>query len=131
MDMTTSAHTRTVFDTDLHDLMRMVAEMGGLAEQQIEQASEALAQRNPELAHQVINRDSILDAFQAKIEEKGINIIAQRQPLAIDLRETISALHISNDLERIGDLAKNISKRTIVIGGDTLPLSLISGLKHT
>ena len=86
MDMTTSAHTRTVFDTDLHDLMRMVAEMGGLAEQQIEQASEALAQRNPELAHQVINRDSILDAFQAKIEEKGINIIAQRQPLAIDLR---------------------------------------------
>src|SRR5664280_2906632 len=108
MDMTMSAHTRTIFDADLQDLMRMVAEMGGLAEQQIEKAFDALAQRNAELAHKVINRD----AFQAKIEEKGINIIAQRQPLANDLRETISALHICSDLERIGDLAKNISKRT-------------------
>ena len=128
--MTISAHTRTVFDTDLQDLMRMVAEMGGLAEQQIEKAFDALAQRNTELARQVINRDAALDAFQAKIEEKGINIIAQRQPLAIDLRETISALHICSDLERIGDLAKNISKRTIAIGSEMLPMSLISGIEH-
>ena len=66
----------------------------------------------------------------SQIEEKGINIIAQRQPLAIDLREIISALHISSDLERIGDLAKNISKRAIVIGNELLPMSLISGLEH-
>jgi phosphate transport system protein len=130
MDMTMSAHTRTIFDADLQDLMRMVAEMGGLAEQQIEKAFDALAQRNAELAHKVINRDAFLDAFQAKIEEKGINIIAQRQPLANDLRETISALHICSDLERIGDLAKNISKRTIAIGSEILPMSLISGLEH-
>ena len=128
--MTISAHTRTVFDTDLQDLMRMVAEMGGLAEQQIEKAFDALAQRNTELACQVISRDAALDAFQAKIEEKGINIIAQRQPFAIDLRETISALHICSDLERIGDLAKNISKRTIAIGSEMLPMSLISGIEH-
>lgn len=108
----------------------MVAEMGGLAEQQINRAFDALAQRNAELAHNVISRDVALDAFQAKIEEKGINIIAQRQPLAIDLRETISALHISNDLERIGDLAKNIGKRAIAIGNEILPMSLIAGLEH-
>ena len=125
-----SAHTRTVFDVDLQDLMRMVAEMGGLAERQFVQAFDALIQRNTELAQQVINRDALLDALQAKIEEKGINIIAQRQPLANDLREIIAALHILNDLERIGDLAKNISKRTIAIGSEILPKSLISGLEH-
>jgi len=125
-----SAHTRTVFDADLQDLVRMVAEMGGLAEQQIVQAFDALAQRNTELARKVIERDTTLDIFQTTIEEKGINIIAQRQPLANDLREIVSALHISNDLERIGDLAKNISKRAIAIGSEILPKSLISGLEH-
>jgi phosphate transport system protein len=105
MDMTMSAHTRTIFDADLQDLMRMVAEMGRLAEQQIEKAFDALAQRNAELAHKVINRDAFLDAFQAKIEEKGINIIAQRQPLANDLRETISALHICSAPRPRGPLA--------------------------
>lgn len=130
MNVAMSAHTRTVFDADLQDLVRMVAEMGGLAERQIVQAFDALAQRNAALAHQVIDRDAALDAFQTRIEEKGINIIAQRQPLAIDLRETISALHICNDLERIGDLAKNISKRAIAIGSEIIPTSLISGLEH-
>ena len=125
-----SAHTRTVFDADLQDLVRMVAEMGGLAERQIVQAFDALAQRNTELARKVIERDTTLDIFQTTIEEKGINIIAQRQPLANDLREIVSALHISNDLERIGDLAKNISKRAIAIGSEILPKSLISGLEH-
>lgn len=123
-------HTRTVFDADLHDLMRMVAEMGGLVEQQIAHAFDALAQKNAALAYQVINRDSAIDALQSEIEDKAINIIAQRQPLAIDLREIISALHISNDLERIGDLAKNISKRTIAIEDATMPTSLISGFEH-
>src|ERR1035437_10673949 len=100
MDLAMSAHTRTVFDADLQDLVRMVAEMGGLAERQIVQAFDALAQRNTELARKVIERDTTLDIFQTTIEEKGINIIAQRQPLANALREIVSALHISNDLER-------------------------------
>jgi phosphate transport system protein len=130
MDLAMSAHTRTVFDADLQDLVRMVAEMGGLAERQIVQAFDALAQRNTELARKVIERDTALDIFQTTIEEKGINIIAQRQPLANDLREIVFALHISNDLERIGDLAKNISKRAIAIGSEILPKSLISGLEH-
>ncbi len=130
MNVAMSPHTRTVFDADLQELMRMIAEMGGIAEQQIMQTFDALAQRNTELAHQVIDRDAALDTLQTRIEEKGVNIIAQRQPLANDLREIISALHISGDLERIGDLAKNISKRAIVIGKELLPISLIAGIEH-
>ncbi len=125
-----SAHTRAVFDTDLLDLSQMVADMGVLAERQFTNALEALAKRNVTLASQVVEGDDALDAFQTKIEEKGINIIAQRQPVAVDLREIISAMHISNDLERLGDLAKNISKRAIVIGGEKLPKSMITGLEH-
>jgi phosphate transport system protein len=125
-----SAHTRTVFDTDLHDLAKMVAEMGGLAEQQITQALDALTNHDAGLARRVVNRDVTLDALQIKIEEKGVNIIAQRQPLANDLREIISAMHISNDLERLGDIAKNIGNRAIVIGSEILPKSIISGLEH-
>lgn len=130
MEVAMSAHTRTAFDTDLQDLARMVAEMGGVAEQQITQALDAHARRNAAIACQVIDRDATLDAFQTKIEEKGINIIAQRQPLVIDLRETIFAMQISSDLERLGDLAKNISKRVIVIDGEILPKSMILRLEH-
>ena len=130
MNIVMLAHTRRIFDADLQDLARMVAEMGGLAERQITQAIEALRKRNIRLAHQIIDRDATLDALQAKIEAKGIDIIAQRQPLAIDLREIISALRISNDLERIGDLAKNIGKRVIAIGDEILPMSIIHGFEH-
>lgn len=66
-----AAHTRTIFDADLQDLMRMVAEMGGIAEQQITQTFDALAQRNTELAHQVIDRDAALDALQTEINKKA------------------------------------------------------------
>lgn len=130
MNLATSAHTRTAFDADLQGLVRMAAEMGGLAERQILQSIEALAQKNVDLARQVIDDDAALDAFQTKIEKKGIEIIAQHQPLAGDLRETVSALHICSDLERIGDLAKNISKRTIAIENAILPISLIVGIDH-
>ena len=130
MEPTIPTHTHTVFDIDLRELARMVAEMGGLAERQLAQAFDALVQRNIQLARHIINLDATLDVLQSKIDEKSIDIIAQRQPFAIDLREIISALHISNDLERIGDLAKNISKRTLVIGNEILPAALVHGLEH-
>lgn len=125
---------RTTFhgdlDADLQDLTRMITEMGGLAERQIAHAFDAIAQRNTQLAHQTINLDTTLDGFQTEIETKSVDIIAQRQPPVDDVRQPISALHISNDLERIGDLAKNISKRALVIGKEILPASLIHGLDH-
>jgi phosphate transport system protein len=85
--------------------------MGGIAEKMVADAIQALVKRDATLAQSVIATDTQLDVLQREVEEKAILTIARRQPLAVDLRETISAIRISGDLERIGDLAKNIAKR--------------------
>src|SRR5713101_3000224 len=104
-------HTAKAFDADLQELTRLVAEMGGLAEKQIADAVGALARRDAERAKQVVDVDAKIDGLQHEIEDKAVLTIARRQPMAVDLREVVSALRIANDLERIGDLAKNIAKR--------------------
>jgi phosphate transport system protein len=68
--------------------------------------------------------------LQREVEESAILTIARRQPLAVDLRETISAIRVSGDVERIGDLAKNIGKRALAIGGDFQPQKIVVGLQH-
>jgi phosphate transport system protein len=126
----TSEHTIKAFDSDLQDLARMVAEMGGLAEKEIADSVDALAKRDTELARRVITVDATIDAIQHEIEDKAIMTLARRQPMAIDLREIVSALRVSNDLERIGDLAKNIGKRVIALNGEFPPPKLIRGVEH-
>jgi phosphate transport system protein len=74
--------------------------------------------------------DPALDALQREIEEKAVLTIARRQPMAVDLREIVSSLRIANDLERVGDLAKNIGKRVAVISDDFHPQKLMRGLEH-
>src|SRR5262245_7907021 len=111
-------HTIKAFDADLQDLGRMIAEMGGLAERQISDALDALHRHDEDLAANVIATDARIDSLQREIEEKAILTIARRQPLAVDLREIVGALRVSNDLERIGDLAKNIAKRVGVVSGE-------------
>jgi phosphate transport system protein len=123
-------HTAKAFDADLQELARMVAEMGGLAEKQIANSVEALARRDIERAKHVVATDSVVDALQREIEDKAVLTIARRQPMAVDLREIVSALRIANDLERIGDLAKNIAKRVAPIIGDFRPHKLIRGVEH-
>ena len=71
-----------------------------------------------------------IDALQREIEEKAVLTIARRQPMAVDLREIVGALRVANDLERIGDLAKNIAKRVIALTGDFHPQKLIRGVEH-
>ena len=71
-----------------------------------------------------------IDALQREIEEKAVLTIARRQPMAVDLREIVGALRVANDLERIGDLAKNIGKRVVAIAGDFHPQKLIRGVEH-
>jgi phosphate transport system protein len=83
-------HTAKAFDTDLQEIMRKVAEMGGLAERQIADAARALVERDAELAEHVIATDPTIDAMQHEIEEKAILTIARRQPMAVDLREISS-----------------------------------------
>lgn len=108
----------------------MVAEMGGLAEKQIVEAVDALAMRDPERARRLIAEDAILDRRQHEIEEHAVVTIAQWHPAAAGLREIVGALRIANDLERIGDLAKNIGKRVIVLNGDNMPRQAIRGVVH-
>ncbi|HEY3206963.1 MAG TPA: phosphate signaling complex protein PhoU, partial [Gaiellaceae bacterium] len=125
-----SEHTAKAFDADLQELARKVAEMGGLAEKEIADAVDALAKRDTALAQRVIAADITTDALQRDIEEKAILTIARRQPMAVDLREIVAALRVSNDLERIGDLAKNIAKRVVALNGDFPPQKLIRGVEH-
>src|SRR5207253_8345006 len=108
----------------------MVAEMGGLAEKQIADAVDALSKRDSRLAQNVVSLDQSIDALQREIEERSVLTIARRQPMAVDLREIVGALRVSNDLERIGDLAKNIGKRVMALDGEFHPPKLIRGVEH-
>ena len=128
--MTMSEHTIKAFDADLQDLTRVVAEMGGLAERQIAKAIEALDRRDPALADKVIAEDAKIDGLQREIEEKAVLTIARRQPMAVDLREIVGALRVSNDLERIGDLAKNIAKRVGALEEDFGSQQVMRGVEH-
>src|SRR2546429_2066492 len=128
--MVISDHTTKAFDVDLQELTRMVAEMGGLAEKQVADAVDALARRDADRAQQTVATDPDVDALQAEIEEKAVLTIARRQPMAVDLREIVGALRVSNDLERIGDLAKNIAKRVMALEGDFPSPKLMRGVEH-
>jgi phosphate transport system protein len=128
--MIVSDHTAKVFDADLAKLTQRVAQMGGFAQKQITDAMDALARRDAVLAHQVVANDAIVDDLQRQIEEKAVETIALRQPMAVDLRALVAMLRISNDLERIGDLAKNIGKRNIAMGNNHSQRTLMRGLRH-
>jgi phosphate transport system protein len=128
--MIVSDHTTKVFDADLIKLTQKVAEMGGFAQKQIADAMNALAHRDIALAHQIVAADAIVDEYQRQIEEKAVETIARRQPMAIDLRAIVAMLRIAGDLERIGDLAKNTAKRTIAMGNAHLQRTLLRGLNH-
>jgi phosphate transport system protein len=123
-------HTAKAFDVDLQAISRLVAEMGGLAEKLIADAVDALAQRDAERAAHVVAADTAIDALQREIEEKAVLTIARRQPMAVDLRQIVGALRVANDLERIGDLAKNIAKRVAAVSVDFYPQKLMRGLEH-
>lgn len=123
-------HTMKAFDADLQDLVRLVAEMGGRAEKQIGDALDALERRDVVQARRVVGEDARIDALQREIEEKAILTIARRQPMAVDLREIVAAMRVSNDLERIGDLAKNIAKRVVVLDADFHPQQILRGVEH-
>jgi phosphate transport system protein len=130
MHMVISEHTAKAFDVDLQELSRMVAEMGGLTEKQIADSVDALAKRDTFSAQQVVGNDARIDALQREIEDKAVLTIARRQPMAVDLREVVGALRVANDLERIGDLAKNIAKRVMALDGEFHPTKLLRGVEH-
>ena len=125
-----SEHTAKASASDLQELTRLVAEMGGLAERMITDSVDALVRRDVALSKRVVAADVEIDRLQHLIEERAVLTIARRQPMAVDLREIVSAMRVAIDLERIGDLAKNMGKRVAALESDFHPLKLIRGLEH-
>jgi phosphate transport system protein len=114
-------HTVKAYGDELNQLTAEVARMGGLAEAQVADAVDSVARRDIALARAVVERDVKLDVMQRDIEKKAIRLIALRQPVASDLRKTLSAMKLASDLERTGDLAKNIAKRALAVA-ETAPM---------
>ncbi len=123
-------HTVTLFDQELKAVAGRVSEMGGLTEAMLSDAVSALTRMDKDLARRVVAQDKRVDALQFEVEEQAILIIARRQPVARDLRDVIAAMRISNDLERVGDLAKNIAKRVIAIDGTFDSKKFALGVEH-
>jgi phosphate transport system protein len=123
-------HIVSSYDDELRYLIRRVSEMGGIGERMVGDAVAALINSDAASAQRVISEDVVLDNAERDIGEKAILVIAKRQPMAHDLREIMGSIRIAGDLERVGDLAKNIAKRVVAVQGSAQPKKLVRGLEH-
>ena len=114
-----NAHIVKSFDQDLAQIEALILEMGGMVENQIMLAIKALISRDEELAKSVRAADKAIDAVEVQVDELALRILALRQPMASDLRAVVCAMKVSANLERIGDYAKNIAKRTVTLKDTT------------
>ncbi|MEM9333146.1 MAG: phosphate signaling complex protein PhoU [Pseudomonadota bacterium] len=128
--MPMSEHTVTAFDDDLQFLVAKISEMGGNAESMVARSVNALLSGDQSLSHTVVADDKVLDALQQEIDDHVVLLIAKRQPMAQDLREAIGALRMATDLERIGDLGKNIARRAFQIEDNLPTKKLLRGIQH-
>lgn len=125
-----SEHTVSAFDDDLNFLTSKISEMGGNAESMVARSVTALLTADKELCKQVVRDDRVLDSMQVEVDDHIVLLIAKRQPMAHDLRETIGAMRMAMDIERIGDLAKNVARRSFQIEDHLPPKKLQRGLQH-
>lgn len=121
------SHIVRSFHEELERLSTLITQMGGMAEAQVAAAVEAVVKRDSALAERTVTEDERIDQMDRQISAQAVRLLALRQPMAIDLRETVSAIRISGDLERIGDLAKNIAKRAQVLN-QAQPLKPVQGI---
>jgi phosphate transport system protein len=112
-------HILSSYDDELKELRSIVSRMGGLAADQLIGAMEALLEGDAEKALEIRKADKELDKLDLAAEETAIGVFARRAPVANDLREVVCALKITSMIERMGDYAKNIAKRTIAISEST------------
>jgi phosphate transport system protein len=117
-------HTVTSFDEDLDHIQRLVRDMGDLAGTMVSASIRALLASDNALAQRVVSDDAIMDARQRELDDRAITLIAKRQPMAQDLRAVVGAIRMAADLERVGDLAKNIAKRVGAVGQTATPRNL-------
>lgn len=114
--MNSERHILSAFDRDLETVQALVVKMGGMVESAIHDAAIGLETRDDELGDQVRRRDKVIDELEMQINEEAARLIALRAPRATDLRMVLSVIKISGILERVGDYAKNIAKRSNVLG---------------
>lgn len=127
--MPTPNHDHIVksYDTELARLTGELARMGETAVAQLDAAMDALDQRDSPAAQRVVDNDDVLDAQEQQISQDVLRLLALRQPMARDLREVLAALRIASDIERIGDYAANVAKRSITLNLSA-PVPLVAGL---
>jgi len=125
-----SSHIVRAYDKELGEIDVMIAKMGGHCETILENALLSLRRRDPDLAEKTILLDDKINKLDLEIEEKAIRVIALRQPMAQDLRQLLGAIRISTDLERIGDLGKNLAKRAITVSEEKHPKPIKKDLKR-
>ncbi|MEJ8473383.1 phosphate signaling complex protein PhoU [Roseibium algae] len=123
-------HTVSAYGEELTTIAGLIAEMGGLAEDIVSNAVSALMRQDLELAQETILKDARLDELLLDIEMRNVQVIARRQPMGQDLREIMAAGRIANDLERVGDMAKNVAKRVIAMDAGLKSKTLSIGVEH-
>ena len=121
-------HTVTSFDEDLQRIDALIRAMGDLSGSMVSTSIRALLSSDNGLAQTVISDDVLMDARQRELDDRAITLIAKRQPMAQDLRAVVGAIRMAGDLERIGDLAKNIAKRVGAVGQGATPRNLSHGI---
>jgi len=117
-------HTVTSFDDDLSEIDKLIRDMADLAGAMVGASIRALLASDNAMAQRVISDDTVMDARQRELDDRSITLIAKRQPMAQDLRMVLGAIRMAGDLERIGDLAKNIAKRVGAVGQSNTPRPL-------
>jgi phosphate transport system protein len=122
-------HTVSSFDEDLDHIDRLIRDMGDLSATMVSSSTKALLASDNALAQRVVSDDAIMDAKQRELDDRAITLIAKRQPMAQDLRSVVGAIRMAADLERIGDLAKNIAKRVNAVGQTTAPRQLAHSIE--
>jgi phosphate transport system protein len=125
----TAPHIVKSYEQELKRLRDMITEMGGMVENQVALAAVAVVENDTASATQAVEQDPAVDALERQVEQFVIRLLALRQPMAADLRQIVAALKITHDLERIGDYAANVAKRSIVLGQFSLPFGL-AGIAH-
>jgi phosphate transport system protein len=117
-------HNVRSFDEDLESIDQLIRDMGQLSGSMVSGSTQALLSSDIALAQRVISDDTVMDAKQRELDDRSITLIAKRQPMAQDLRSVVGAIRMAADLERIGDLAKNIAKRVGAVGETAAPKAL-------
>jgi phosphate transport system protein len=117
-------HTVRSFDEELESIDQLIRDMGQLSGSMVSGSTQALLSSDIALAQRVISDDTVMDAKQRELDDRSITLIAKRQPMAQDLRSVVGAIRMAADLERIGDLAKNIAKRVGAVGETAAPKAL-------